>query len=85
MATKWLVRLLLMSVLGPGFVGSIDSLYGWESDDPISAYSIDVRLEEDTKFLIGTERVSWTNRSQGPVTELWFHLYWNAFKSNRTP
>ncbi len=47
-------------------------------------YRIDVRLDAVKKQLIGSEHVVWTNPSTDAVTDLWFHLYLNAFRSDRT-
>jgi hypothetical protein len=32
----------------------------------------------------GSETLKWTNPSDGPVGELRFHLYWNAFRNDRS-
>ena len=47
-------------------------------------YRIDVRLDADKKQLVGREHVTWKNPSSDTVTDLWFHLYLNAFKNSRT-
>jgi len=47
-------------------------------------YVIDVRLDAVNKSLAGRERVTWTNPSADTVRELWFHLYLNAFRNNRS-
>ena len=47
-------------------------------------YSIDVRLDAAAKTLSGRERVTWTNPSTDQVPDLWFHLYLNAFRNNRS-
>ena len=47
-------------------------------------YTIDVRLDAVQKTLAGTERVTWTNPSGDQVADLWFHLYLNAFRNNRS-
>ncbi|MCQ6561874.1 M1 family metallopeptidase [Paenibacillus mendelii] len=44
-------------------------------------YHIDVQLNEETKTLHGEQTVTWTNPGQNPVSELYFHLYPNAFQS----
>ncbi len=50
----------------------------------IANYSIDIRLDVTGRFLRGTERVSWTNATETPCQDLWFHLYWNAFQNNQS-
>ena len=47
-------------------------------------YVIDVRLDARAKTLKGRERLTWTNPSTDAVGELWFHLYLNAFRNNRS-
>jgi hypothetical protein len=47
-------------------------------------YRIDVRLDADKKQLVGRQHVTWKNPSNDAVTDLWFHLYLNAFKNNRS-
>ena len=45
-------------------------------------YRIEARLEAETKALTGSETITWTNRSRDTVSDLWFHLYLNAFSNN---
>src|SRR5690606_27843724 len=47
-------------------------------------YHIDVRLDADAKLLQGEQTVTWTNPGAKTVSELYFHLYPNAFESGRT-
>ena len=84
MATRGFLTIFLISILTPWSALPITDLYGQPSDDPVSSYTMDVRLDKEANLIIGKELISWTNRSQNLVTELWFHLYWNAFKNNRT-
>lgn len=44
-------------------------------------YTMDVRLDTETRRITGTERLTWTNTSRNEASELWFHLYWNAFSN----
>ncbi|MFO7866582.1 MAG: M1 family metallopeptidase [Candidatus Aminicenantes bacterium] len=61
---------------------------GWSMEEPFcpqtANYSIDVTLNTNDHTLNGTEILEWTNTSQIPAGELWFHLYWNAFQNNRS-
>jgi hypothetical protein len=50
----------------------------------IANYTMDVRLDTHQKMLKGKERLVWTNMFEEPISELWFHLYWNAFKNNKS-
>ncbi|MBW7462364.1 M1 family peptidase, partial [Paenibacillus sepulcri] len=42
---------------------------------------IDVRLQEDTHTLQGLQTITWTNPGKQQVSEMYFHLYPNAFQS----
>ncbi len=48
------------------------------------SYDIDVELDEIQHRLDGVERVRWTNATEAELTEIWFHLYLNAFASSKT-
>jgi len=47
-------------------------------------YDIQVRLDPATHGLRGTEVVRWTNTASVSTDEIWWHLYLNAFASNRS-
>ena len=47
-------------------------------------YDIRAELDNDAKYLRGSETITWTNRSGAPTSELWFHVYLNAFSNNRS-
>ena len=48
------------------------------------AYRIEARLDAEARTVSGSVRARWRNPSRAPVSELWLHLYLNAFASNRT-
>ena len=50
----------------------------------ITEYHIDVQLQENTHILRGEQTVTWTNPGKQQVSELYFHLYPNAFESMDT-
>ena len=50
----------------------------------VVAYDIDVRLDAERKQLEGRQTLTWRNPSTDPVGDLWFHLYLNAFRNNRS-
>ncbi|WP_375771565.1 M1 family metallopeptidase [Archangium gephyra] len=50
----------------------------------VTGYEIDARLDPATHALTGQETITWRNRSGEPQATLWFHLYWNAFKNDRS-
>jgi hypothetical protein len=52
--------------------------------DRVVAYEIETRLDPKTETLTGKEALTWTNKSSAPQSKLWFHLYLNAFKNERS-
>ena len=55
-----------------------------EAPRKIVDYDIQVALDPETKLVEGAETLKWTNASDVPVGELRFHLYWNAFRNDRS-
>lgn len=47
-------------------------------------YTIEVKLNPAAKTLDGTEVIEWRNITEAPASELQFHVYWNAWKNNRS-
>jgi hypothetical protein len=47
-------------------------------------YTIEARLDAVQKTLDAREVLQWRNDTSVPARELWFHLYWNAWKNNRS-
>jgi hypothetical protein len=47
-------------------------------------YTIEVKLDPAQKMLRGSELISWRNDTGTPAGELRFHLYWNAWKNDRS-
>ncbi|MDQ0116334.1 M1 family metallopeptidase [Paenibacillus harenae] len=47
-------------------------------------YHMNVSLREDVRHLDGDQLVTWTNPGKKTVSELYFHLYPNAFQSKKT-
>src|SRR5262249_45521659 len=56
--------------------------------EPVASYKIDVQLKLDDKqhpkHLEGSERLNWLNESPDTISELQFHLYLNAFKTEKS-
>lgn len=50
----------------------------------VTEYHINVQLEPNTETLIASETVTWTHPGVKPVSDLYFHLYPNAFASPET-
>jgi hypothetical protein len=59
------------------------ALAAQEARDPLQ-YEIWVSLDPAHKMLSGRETIRWTNTSRDTVPDIWFHLYWNAFKNERS-
>ncbi|RLE22206.1 MAG: hypothetical protein DRJ65_14405, partial [Acidobacteria bacterium] len=68
----------LFFLLGILITGSVSAFHF-----PVD-YEIDVELDPRTHRLQGSEKIRWTNTGGAPTSELWFHLYLNAFSGNRT-
>ena len=53
-------------------------------EDSIANYKMDVTLDVVNKRVTGKMQLSWTNATQFPATELQFHLYYNAWRNNKS-
>ena len=55
-------------------------------DDRSNFVTYDIRavLDNEAKYLRGSETITWTNRSGETTKDLWFHAYLNAFSNNRS-
>src|SRR3954471_20136357 len=49
-----------------------------------ASYSIDATLDPDRHAITGREVLTWRNTSDRALSEFPFHLYWNAFRNNRS-
>jgi peptidase M1-like protein len=47
-------------------------------------YTIRARLDHATRTISGDAQISWRNITARPTSELQFHLYWNAWRDNRS-
>ena len=50
----------------------------------VASYTLDAELDADKHRLKGSGQIAWTNTSKSAVRSLFFHLYLNAFKNERT-
>jgi hypothetical protein len=64
-------------------VCAVDSMAAGLSRQVV-AYDLKARLRPETRTVEGRETLTWINDSAVPARELRFHLYLNAFRSNRT-
>jgi hypothetical protein len=77
------IVLVLAWVLGVFFTWG--GLHAQDTFCPqVASYFMDVTLDTGQNLITGKEWVTWTNTSDVPALELWFHLYWNAFQNNRS-
>jgi len=49
-----------------------------------ASYTIEARLDPASRIIEGRQTLVWRNISNRPARELRFHLYWNAWKDNRS-
>jgi hypothetical protein len=49
-----------------------------------ASYSIDARLDPATRTISGSEVIAWRNVTTKSVDDLQFHLYWNAWRNERS-
>ncbi len=47
-------------------------------------YQINVKLDDEKHFLHGNIRIDYHNNSDKPLTEVWMHVFPNAFKTNKS-
>jgi hypothetical protein len=53
-------------------------------ENGIASYTLNAKLDDVAKKIVGKGTLKWTNASSEPTRELWFHLYLNAFANDRT-
>jgi hypothetical protein len=76
---KVMIFLVFPALLLPMAAG----LPGQDSKDAIQ-YEIWVSLDPVHKMLRGRETIEWTNTSRDAIPDFRFHLYWNAFKNEKS-
>jgi hypothetical protein len=60
---------------------TLEPVFGQDRTPRNANYSIDVKLDAQRRTLTGRETLTWTNIGGGPVRELQFHLYYNAWRN----
>ncbi len=50
----------------------------------IASYRMDVRLDPESKTIVGTERITYSNPSLATLGEIWLRLYLRAFRDANT-
>ena len=54
---------------------------GQNSATDVASYTISAKLDEVAHVVKGSGTLRWTNTSDKAVSEVYFHLYMNAFKN----
>lgn len=52
--------------------------------EPTARYELKATLDAERRSITAAGTIRWTNTSSRPQSELWFHLYLNAFSSEET-
>ena len=77
-----------IAALTLGLVVGLPAEQELRSEGPLSPrnanYTIEVELDPETRMLDGRQLLVWRNIQERPTGELWFHLYWNAWRNNRS-
>jgi len=55
-----------------------------ESAAEVASYTIEAKLDAERHYITAHETIRFVNRSSVALNELWFHLYLNAFKNDKT-
>jgi len=86
--SKAAVRVLVATLFGLALAAGS---FGQTSDVPpgalsprIANYRMDVRLDVDKRLIYGKEILTWRNATPHPATELQFHLYYNAWRNDKS-
>ncbi len=74
---KFLFFILTLSIIGSA------PLPGEERINNVR-YEIWVELDDQNKMLHGKENITWHNDTRDDVQDMWFHLYYNAFKNEKS-
>lgn len=68
----------------PAAAASLSAHDAPSEPEKIASYTILARLDAEQHRVQGSEVIRFQNASSQPLTELWFHLYLNAFKNDKT-
>jgi hypothetical protein len=82
----------LLTLAGAGAKGQAPAPLAAESASPAvtarsprnASYSINARLDPDTRAITGDEILTWRNISASPANSLRFHLYYNAWRNTQS-
>jgi hypothetical protein len=74
---RFLLFILALSFIGPGIISAGQKISNVR-------YEIWVELDDQNKMLHGHENIIWFNKTRDDVQDMWFHLYYNAFKNEKS-
>jgi hypothetical protein len=80
MPTSHRVLLALAGILYLGAPAG-GQTYKSHIEHPIVRYKMSARLDPAARMVKGHYRLSWWNHTEDTIPDLYFHLYWNAFKN----
>src|ERR1700681_196105 len=84
----WRIRFLVPAALLIASAASAQPAATGVVSPPLSArnasYSIDARLDSATRTVTGSEVIAWRNITTKTAGDLQFHLYWNAWRNDRS-
>ncbi|WP_018617711.1 M1 family metallopeptidase [Spirosoma luteum] len=81
---KYYLFFLLIGFTLTGSAQSVKSIFPEPLSPRLANYQIDVTLNPVTKKLAGLETLTWKNASPDVIRELRFHLYLNAFRTDKS-
>ncbi|MBN1224796.1 MAG: M1 family metallopeptidase [Candidatus Aminicenantes bacterium] len=77
-------RFWVMIFILPALMFGRQKMFDPPLTERIANYTIECRLDPETKIVSGQEVLVWKNSSDRPVDELQFHLYQNAFSDEKS-
>jgi len=86
----WLLKTLLVGAQVAETEGAApnSAAPGWpelrESAPKVASYTISAKLDAERHRITAQETIHFVNQSSAALSELWFHLYLNAFKNDKT-
>lgn len=78
---KWM-HILSLSVLVLAL--SVPAATALQEEASTLKYEIWIELDDQNKMLHGKEDIIWVNTTNDEIIDMWFHLYYNAFKNEKS-
>ncbi len=83
MKSGFYLKIFLAGIFGLFFSASASFLKASLSERPVQ-YDLKVELFPETRMIKAEETIIWTNQTMDYVPDLQLHLYWNAFKNEKS-